>query len=151
MTSETARLNAVKEQILIHYLGLGWEDAHHPWSSQRVVFNSQHLLGHLIEKVLPITEHREVPNEPPINFPEPPEMMKFGTESELAFVYKFGINENIQDMKTNSARRRVEAEGKSDCWATRQQHIMPAVNNELIGFKTEIIFSILQQRWDYIC
>ena len=40
LKSETARLNAVKEQILIRYLGLGWEDAHHPWSSHEVVFNS---------------------------------------------------------------------------------------------------------------
>ena len=62
LKSETARLNAVKEQILICYLGLGWEDAHHPWSSQEVVFNSQHLLNHLIEKVLPMTEHQEVPS-----------------------------------------------------------------------------------------
>ena len=51
LKSETARLNAVKEQILIRYLGLGWEDAHHPWSSQGVVFNSQHLLKDFIEKV----------------------------------------------------------------------------------------------------
>ena len=142
LKSETARLNAVKEQILIRYLGLGWEDALHPWSSQGVVFNSQQLLNHLIEKVIPMTGQQEVPSEPPINFPEPPEMMTLGTESELAFVYKFGTIENIQEMKASAATRRdtMEAEGKSDCWAARQQNIMPKVNSELIGFKIEMLF-----------
>ena len=68
LKSETARLNEVKEQILICFLGLGWEDAHHPWSSQEVVFNSWHLLKHLIEKVLPVTGHQEVLSKRPINF-----------------------------------------------------------------------------------
>ena len=31
MGSETARLAAMKEQIFIWYLGLGWELAHHDW------------------------------------------------------------------------------------------------------------------------
>ena len=107
LKSETARLNAVKEQILICYLGLGWEDAHHSWSSQGVVFNSQQLLNHLIEKVIPMTGQREVPSEPPISFPEPQEMMTLGTESELAFVYKFGTIENIQEMKARQPQEEI--------------------------------------------
>ena len=31
MGSETSRLAAVKEQILMWYMGLGWELAHHAW------------------------------------------------------------------------------------------------------------------------
>ncbi len=38
--SESARLNAVKEQIWICYLGLGWEDVHHPWYKSGVTFSS---------------------------------------------------------------------------------------------------------------
>ena len=142
LKSETARLNAVKKQILIGYSGLGWEDAHHPWSSQGVVFNSQQLLNHLIEKVIPMTGQQEVPSEPLINFPEPLDMMILGTESELTFVYKFGTIENIQELKTSAASRSdtMEAEGTSDCWAARQQSIMPVVNSELIGFKIEMLF-----------
>ena len=36
--SETTRVTAVKEQILIQYLGLGWELAHHAWSKGRRTF-----------------------------------------------------------------------------------------------------------------
>ena len=89
-----------------------------------------------------MTEHQEVPSKPPINFPEPCEMMTLGTESELTVVYKFGTNGNIQEMNRRSATRRdiMEAEGKTDCWATRQKNIMPIVNSELIGFKFEMCF-----------
>ncbi len=38
--SKSTRLNAVKEQMLICYLGLGWDDAHHPWSKSGVTFSS---------------------------------------------------------------------------------------------------------------
>ena len=42
--SEAARLAAVKEQILLGYLGLGWEEAHHAWSKDGVTFISEELL-----------------------------------------------------------------------------------------------------------
>ncbi len=66
LKSESARLNAVKEQILIRYLGLGWEDAHHPWSKSGVTFSSKQLLKHLIETVIPMANELTIPVEPPI-------------------------------------------------------------------------------------
>ena len=32
LKSKSAKLNAIKEQIRIRELGLGWEDWHHAWS-----------------------------------------------------------------------------------------------------------------------
>ena len=46
--SEAARLAAVKEQILIGYLGLGWEEAHHAWSKDGVTFISEELLKRIM-------------------------------------------------------------------------------------------------------
>ena len=57
------RINEVREQILIHYLGFGTEDAHKAWSSQWVVFNSKNLLSHLIEQVLRMAEQCKVLSE----------------------------------------------------------------------------------------
>ena len=50
--------------------------------------------------------------------------------------------ENIQEMKASAAARRdtMEAEGKSDHWAARQQIFMLMVNSELIGFKIDMLF-----------
>ena len=38
MGSETARLAAMKNQIFIWYLGLGWELAYHDWSERGMTF-----------------------------------------------------------------------------------------------------------------
>jgi hypothetical protein len=62
LKSETERFNAVKEQILICYFGLGWKDSHNPWSSQGVVLNSQQLLNHLIEKVFHLQDRQLAEN-----------------------------------------------------------------------------------------
>ncbi len=69
--------------------------------------------------------------------------MTLGTESELAFVYKFGTIENIQEMKTSAATTRdtKEAEGKSDHRAARQQNIMSAVISELMASKLKCFFN----------
>ena len=68
LKSESARLNAVKEPILMCYLGLGWEDGHHPWSKSGVTFSSKQLLKHLIETVIPMAKALPIPVEPPIKF-----------------------------------------------------------------------------------
>jgi hypothetical protein len=36
--SKLAKLQFVKEQILIRYLGLGWEKAYHPWTRNKPVY-----------------------------------------------------------------------------------------------------------------
>ena len=38
---KTARLSAVKENILIRYLGLGWDLAHNAWSEEGKAFSSK--------------------------------------------------------------------------------------------------------------
>ena len=35
LSTKKERLKYVKEQILIRYLGLGWEEAYHPWSKKQ--------------------------------------------------------------------------------------------------------------------
>ena len=95
LKSETARLNAVKEQILIGYLGLGLERAHNPWSKSRVTFSSKQLLKHLIETVIPMANELSIPVEPPIKFPSPPESQLLGTESELVMMMKWENSEQV--------------------------------------------------------
>ncbi len=86
----------------IPYLGLVWVNAHHPWSSQDIVFNSHCLLHHLIGKVLPMTNCCELPPpEPTINFTSSPEMLTLGTESELEFVHNFENKNNVEELKEN--------------------------------------------------
>ena len=52
--SEEQKLKVVKEQILIRYLGLGWEKAHHPQSQAGRTFTPDELFLQLINVVIPL-------------------------------------------------------------------------------------------------
>ena len=78
---ESRRLTAVKEQILIRYLGLGWGDAHHPWSKCDTTFTSRVLMDHLVDVVIPMADDLEMPVEPPVTLPTMPVMQAIGTVS----------------------------------------------------------------------
>jgi hypothetical protein len=48
------------QQILIRYLGLGWEEAHHPWLKNKHQYTALELLKHLYEVVIPLQDVKEV-------------------------------------------------------------------------------------------
>jgi hypothetical protein len=147
LKSETARLNAVKEQILIGYLGLGWERAHNPWSKSRVTFSSKQLLKHLIETVIPMANELPIPVEPPIKFPSPPESQLLGTESELSFVYAAGNDDEMGEFWTSAHAEwdKLEQEGKTDRLSAKQSTIMPIVDDSFIGYNIEMLFQYDEQ------
>jgi hypothetical protein len=128
LKSKSARLSAVKEQILIRYLGLGWDDAHHPWSANGELFNSKHLLNHFVQNVLPLADTLEVMEDAPIHFPTPPYSMVLGTESELSFQFKYGNENVVENFKTSARAKRksLEEEGKK--------------HPNFFGFKIEMLF-----------
>ena len=91
LKSESTILAAVKEQILIRYLGLGWTDAHHPWLlKEEGTFSSKRLFKLLVDTVIPMADTRLTPDEPPVTMPTPPKMHKLGTTSKLAENLKSG-------------------------------------------------------------
>jgi hypothetical protein len=81
LTSKKDKIECVKEQILIRYLGLGWEETHHPWSKNRHQYTALELLKHLCEVVIPLPNVKEVPNQAPIKLPTWPDSFMLGTKS----------------------------------------------------------------------
>ncbi len=81
LTSKKDKIECVKKQILIRYLGLGWKEAHHPWSKNRHQYNASELLKHLCEVVIPLHNVKEVPNQAPIKLPSRPDNFMLGTKS----------------------------------------------------------------------
>ncbi len=75
LSSKKVKTECVKEQILIRYLGLGWEEAHHPWSKNK------HQYKHLCEVVIPLQDVKEVPSEAPIKLPTRPDRYTLSTKS----------------------------------------------------------------------
>jgi hypothetical protein len=81
LTSKKDKLECVKEQILIRYLGLGWDEAHHPWSKNKHQYTASELLKHLCEIVIPLEDINEVPKQAPIKLPTRPDDFTLGTKS----------------------------------------------------------------------
>lgn len=81
LSSKTERLKCVKEQILIRYLGLGWDKAHHPWSKNKYQYLPSELLKHLCEVVIPLQDVEEVPSQAPIKLPTRTDTYTLGTKS----------------------------------------------------------------------
>jgi len=80
LSSKKNKIESVKEQILIRYLSLGWEEAHHPWSKNKHIYTATELLKHLCEVVIPLQNVKQVPIQAPIKLPTQPDYM-LGTKS----------------------------------------------------------------------
>lgn len=106
LKSKSARLSAVKEQVLIRYLGIGQEDLHHPWSANGEDFNLKNLLNHLIQTVLLLAKKLDVPHYVPIHFPIQPDLLVLSTESELSCQFKYRNENVIVDFKTSARAKR---------------------------------------------
>ena len=77
------RMSSIKEQILIRYLGLGWVEAHHPWSKKgHGTYSPTELLEHFVNVVLPLAEFKKVPAEPPLELPGLPNICRLGTRAK---------------------------------------------------------------------
>ena len=68
----------------MRYLGLGIEEAHHPWSENTRSFTSRELLDHLVYKVFPHEKTIVLPTEAPITDATLGTFQKVGKISRLA-------------------------------------------------------------------
>ncbi len=147
LPNEAKRLKALKEQFFICYLGLGWNEAHHPWSSGfTTYYSSEHLFNHLIKKVIPLATKCEVPKEPLLTLPAPPNFPQLGEKSVIAETLQGGQFQNVIQFKerAHSIRDEREKEGRGDQWSEQQRTLMPEVDSTLIGFHIEILFSFTE-------
>ena len=69
LSSKSAKLQFVNEQILIWYLGLEWTKAYHPWSKNKYVYSPAELMKHFVKVVLPLQNTEVVLEVPPMNLP----------------------------------------------------------------------------------
>jgi hypothetical protein len=139
--SEAAKLQAVKEQHLIHTLGLGWEEAHHPWTKNGQAYSSRQLLDHLCNVVIPLATKLNVPDDAPAKLPTAPDLCTLGTLSAIGDELKTkGLAQIAEfNQKGRTERDRREEEGRGDRWAEKQSAVIPEINNKFVGFKIDII------------
>jgi hypothetical protein len=127
---------------VIRKLGLGWEDAHHPWSKIGTVYSAQNLLDHLCKVVIPLATKLSVPDDAPAKLPTAPDVCTLGTLSAIGEELKTNCLGKIAkfNQKCSEERDRREGEGLGDRWADMQCAVIPEINYMFFGFKIEMLF-----------
>ena len=69
ITAECTKKTFVKEQMLIIYLGLGFEEAWHLWSKDGREYTAVELLEHFIKVCIPLTRTQKLLKETPMEHP----------------------------------------------------------------------------------
>ena len=137
------KLAAVKEQILIRYLGLGWVEAHHAWSYMGHTYTATELLEHFVKVVLPLAEKLEVPSEPPLKLPGlPKSLMHLGTRAQdcIEFETSLGSEEREFRLKALKKIESLEDNGFGDQLEGMQQTLWPVELLQEGGFKIDKLF-----------
>lgn len=145
LSSEPARLKAVKEQITIRVRGFGWKEAAHAWSKGGTAYDSLELMKHFVDVILPMEAKLGVPCEPRFKIQDNTAKYALGTDSGLS-VENVALNtKSVEDLKAEAMmeRERREAEGETDRDANLQSHTMPKIDDTLVGFSIEYCFAYL--------
>ena len=92
--------------------------------------------------MIPLADILDVPGEPPLALPSPPEMQSLGTKSELDMTMKSRDENNLAEFKKKAyaERDRREADGVGDRWSEMQRSVMPEIDSTLIGFRIKMLF-----------
>ena len=106
------RMAAVKEQILMRYLGLGWVEAHHPWSKKgHGSYSATELFDHFVTVVLPLAGTHEVPDEPPLELPGLPTNLKhLGTRAQDCVDLAKELGSQERKFRLDALRKRDQLE-----------------------------------------
>ena len=115
----------------MRYLGLGIEEAHHPWSENTRTFTSRELLDHLVDKVFPHEKTIILPTEAPITAPTLATFQKAGTISQLASQKEqMKVDENDQfKMDGKDELKRHEDKGEMGLWSEKQSTLPSKIDN----------------------
>ena len=139
------RLSWVKEQILIRYLGLGWNAAHHPWSKNKYHYSPSELLQHLINVVIPLQQTEIVPSEPPVHLPTRTNNWTIGTKSADLIALDNSSLAQVQRVRLNAMleRNQLESNGYGDQLMEMQEFSWPLEKLRNTLFKIDMCFEMV--------
>ncbi len=143
LISKQEKIECVKEQILIRYLGLGWEEAHHPWLKNKHVYTASELFKHVCEIVIPLQDAKEVPDHPPIKLPARPDSFMLGTKLADLIQIDDGALATEEHIRLNAMLERDQQEdsGFGDQLMEMQQTSWAIDRIRMGPFKIDMCFS----------
>ena len=143
LTSDTARYDALKENIMIRVKGLGWDWCKHAWSKNGQQYSIKELADHL-RWIIKEERKRQIviPSEPPVNVPKRMDVPVLGTEiDDIADLdKKYLANEEQFRLNADRIRRAREARGEGSMYSLLQPFSRPNVN-ELLGRRIDVLYS----------
>ena len=131
---QSKKNKCVKEQIIIVHLGLGFEEAHHPWSRDIYQYSSIEIIGHVVKFCLPLTKKKNLPKGAT---PEHPLLPQFPTLGMLAgdvddYYSETAKNDNQLRLKALGELEKEELMGKWDGAEYMNEMNWPEKNEERI-------------------
>ena len=139
LKSKTAKMSALKENIRMRVIGLGWKDLATPWSKNGVEFTSNELMNHL-KLIIEQERTRIIPSKFQPDISKRKDLPQLGTR--IMNIQDFDINRqsNTQSFEKNAmnVRNEREALGFGDRYTEMQPTSRPNIDIHLLGKRLEI-------------
>ena len=143
--TKSGRLNALKENIKMRVVGLGWDQFAVAWSEK--VGNKRRLksvkeLADELKKIIKAEKKLKIPKEPDITVPSRPNLPVCGTSTKQREdgSAKDVIDEDKFRRDTEMLRREREAKGEGSLYSVLQPFYMPHLS-ELKGRRIDVLTS----------
>ncbi len=145
LKSASAQNQWVKDQILIRYVGLGWEEAHHPWSKNKYVYTPAELLKHLSMVVTLLQQTKKVSDHLPMNLPTRLTKPTLGTRAADVVAMDKEYEDKSVQLRINAylEQEQMEERGIGGQLSEMQQNSWKVFENQRIKmkpFKIEMLF-----------
>ncbi len=139
LTSKSAKLEAVKENIRMRVVGLGWDDCRTAWSKNGKEYTPDELAQHL-KNIIRDTRNRKIPKNAPVVLPMRKELPVLGTQTSDVVAIDAARLATSDEFEANARRIRDdrEANGIGDSCGNKQPMSAPNVDDELIGKRLEV-------------
>ena len=98
---------------MIRHLGLGWNEAHYPYSKAGYVYTPADLMEHFVKTVLPLDVTNTVPNEPPLELPGLPTQLvnvTLGTKADDSIALNTSEAKEDENFRIATMRKRDKLE-----------------------------------------
>jgi len=142
ITSDTAKYNALKENIMIRVKGFSWDWCKHPWSKDGRKYTIKELADH-IRWIITEEKKQSIPDEPSPNVvPQRINLPVLGTQTEevLELDRKYLANEDEFKKKAQTLGNERELKGEGSIYSSMQPFVRPEISdlmNERIDVLSE--------------
>ena len=137
LTSINAKTTALKDQIRIRVLGLGWEDCHHPWSHGGKDYTPEELATHLKEEIIKKHKSRVVPKKPKVKVPTRKVLPVVGTLTHDVLV--MDANKAAQELQILNEAEEMLLKLEDKRYTMFQEVSRPKIK-DLLGKRIEYLF-----------